>query len=174
MKDTFLILASIGFLIVLGAATYEHIAVIPAWSAAPPASLSMFQGEYGLHAEYFWMAIHPLTLLLMIIALILNWNTLRRKNILTALIGYVIILLVTSIYFVPVLIGFIETPYQDSVDPALVKSASLWEMLSLVRLVFIVGIAYLLLSTLTKSCEVIVKSTPATVPLSYPNDSLGG
>ena len=150
-KDLLLILASICFLMILGAAMYEHLGVVPRWSAALPASLAMFQGEYGITPQYFWIPIHPVTILLMIGALITNWNTARRKNILTVLIGYVIILIITYVYFVPVLIGFIETPYQDTVDQALVSSASTWEMLSIVRMIFILILSFILLSTLTIS-----------------------
>src|SRR5688572_285104 len=107
-KDLLLILASICFIVVFGGAVYEHIAVVPAWSSGPPASLYLFQGDHALRAEYFWMSIHPVTLLFMIGALIVNWNTARRKNILIVLGSYILILAITSVYFVPRLIGFME------------------------------------------------------------------
>ncbi len=173
-KNVFLILASMCFIIVLGGAIYEHVAVVPQWSAAPPRSLSMFQGEYGLQPQYFWMAIHPVTLLFMIGAVITNWKTTRRKNILIVLVSYVLILAITSVYFVPQLISITGTTFQDTVDEALVKSSAMWETLSLVRLVFIVILSYILLSALTKPTEVVVIPTAPTVPLSYPNDSMGG
>ncbi len=174
ISDVFLILASICFVIVLGAAVYEHLAVIPQWSAAPPSSLSLFQGEYRLKSEIFWMAIHPVTLLMMIGALITNWKNSRRKDILVVLVSYLLILITTAIYFVPQLIGFMETPYQDTVDETLVQRASMWETLSLVRLVFILVLSYILLSTLTKSQEIVVLTKATSVPLSYPNDAMGG
>src|SRR5690349_21100429 len=103
-KDLLLILGSICFIIVLGAAVYEHIVLIPKWSTAPPASLSMYQGPYGLHPENFWIPIHPITLALLVAALITNWNNTRRKDLITVIGGYVLILLVTFTYFVPTLI----------------------------------------------------------------------
>ena len=173
-KNLFLILASICFIIVLGGAVYEHIAVVPTWSAAPPRSLAMFQGEYGLQPQYFWMAIHPLTLLFMIGALITNWKNPRRKNILIVLVGYVLILAVSAIYFVPELISITGTTFQDTVDEALLKRSSMWETLSLVRLVFIAILAYILLDTLTKPTEVVVIQPATSVPLTYTNDAMGG
>lgn len=173
-KDIFLILASISFIMVLGAAAYEHLGVIPKWSAAPPSSLAMFQGEYGLKAENFWIPIHPVAFLLMTAALIVNWNTPRRSNILTVIIGYAIILASTFIYFVPELIDITQTPYQENVDQVLLNRASMWETLSIVRLVFIAVLAYILLSALTKPTTIVVVPMPTAVPLNYQNDSLGG
>jgi len=171
-KDLLLILASICFIIILGAAVYEHVAVVPKWSAAPPSSLAMFQGEYGLQAQYFWMSIHPATLLLMVAALIANWKNTRRKSILIGLGSYVLILAITSAYFVPELLSITGTPFQDTVDQGLVKRASMWETLSLIRLFFIAILSVILLSALTKSNEKVHEVT--TVPLSYKNDALGG
>ena len=182
LKNILLILASICFICVLGGAVYEHIAVVPQWSAAPPRSLSMWQGEYGLDPAYFWMAIHPVTLLLLVGSLIANWKNSRRKPILIVLGSYFLILVITFIYFVPELLSIIQTPYQDTVDENLISRSSQWEMLSIIRMLVLAVLCYILLSSLTKWVEVVKTSTHAqssvsgsgTAPLAYPNDSLGG
>jgi hypothetical protein len=173
-KDLLLILGSICFIIVLGAAVYEHIVLIPKWSAAPPASLTMYQGTYGLHPENFWIPIHPITLALLVAALITNWNNTRRKDLLTVMVGYVLILLVTFTYFVPTLIRITSTPFQDTADQTLVDQSSMWETLSLIRLGLIVILSIILLSALTKPNKIIVVHEVAAVPLNYENDSKGG
>lgn len=173
-KDILLILASICFVMIVGAAAYEHLAVVPQWSAVPPSSFSLFQGKYPLTAQYFWIPIHPVTVLLMAGALITNWKNPRKKNILTVFIGYLVVLVITYLYFVPLLMSFMETPYQDTVDEALLAKASMWETLSLIRLVFLFVLGYILLSALTKPNEIILVQQPTAVPLSYDNDSLGG
>ncbi|MEO6131926.1 MAG: hypothetical protein ABIQ02_08755 [Saprospiraceae bacterium] len=174
VKNLLLILASICFIIVIGGAVYEHIVIVPAWSAAPPASLSMYQGKYGINPAPFWMMIHPITLLLLIGSLITNWKNNRKKNILFVLVSYFAVLVITSIYFVPELLSITQTPYQDTVDTSLVHRASMWEMLSLVRLAFLVVLAIILLNALTKlNAKVIVESV-AEVPLNYENDAKGG
>lgn len=145
--------AAISFIIVLGAAVYEHTAVVPRWKLAPPASLVMFQGPYGLNTAAFWKPIHPITLALLITALIANWKTARRKLLMIHLAGYVLVLAVTFIYFVPELITFMNMPYQTTIDQSLVDRAYKWEALSLVRLTFIVGMAFTLLVSLTKSAN---------------------
>ena len=148
-----LILASISFIIVIGGGTYEHLAVVPAWSSAVPASLTMFQGAYALTAQNFWIPIHPVTLLLMTASLVLNWNTERRKFILTALGGYLTVLAVTAVYFVPELMALIQTTYSTTIDAELTRRANLWETLSLLRLAFLLLLAITMLFGLTKSNE---------------------
>jgi len=154
---------------------YEHIAVIPQWSAAPPKSLSMHQGDYRLKAENFWMMIHPITLLLMIVALILNWKNPRRKNIMITLGVYFLILVITTVWFVPELISITGTIYQDTMDETLTGRAGLWEMLSIIRMLVLFVLCVILLAALLKSDQVVQRVTASTnVPLNYPNDALGG
>lgn len=78
----------LSFAIVIGATVYEHLAVVPQWTAAPPRSLAMFQGTYGLQAQNFWKPIHPVTLLLFVVTLYTSWKSARKINVLLAFVGY--------------------------------------------------------------------------------------
>ncbi len=148
-----LILASISFIIVIGGATYEHASIVPVWASAPPASLAMFQGDYALRAANFWIPIHPVTLVLLLAALITNWRTARRKFILLTLGGYLAVLLLTFLYFVPELISITGSPFGQNVDGELTRRASSWEALSLARLGFLIVLAFSLLLGLSRSGE---------------------
>ena len=151
MARTFsLIIASISFIIVIGGATYEHLAVVPVWSEAAPASLTMFQGPYALRAQNFWIPIHPVTIVLLTAALLLNWKTDRRKFILVTISGYLSVLAVTAVYFVPELMAITQTQFSTAVDFELTRRANLWETLSIVRLLFLVGLAATFLYGLSK------------------------
>ena len=150
IKDLLYAITCLFFSIIIGAAVYEHLAVVPQWSAAPPASLAMFQGAYGLNAAAFWTKIHPATLLLFVITLFVFWKTERRKNILIPFIGYVLVLIITFVYFVPELIDITGTPYSTTVDKDLISRSSLWENLSLLRLALLIGLALLLFLGLKK------------------------
>jgi hypothetical protein len=143
------ILASIAFITIIGAAIYEHAAVVPVWATAPPYSLSMFQGEYGLQAANFWKPVHPVTILLLSAALITNWRQPRRKPLLVTLGGYVLILVITGIYFVPELLSITTSTYSTAVSRDLTGRAKTWEMLSLVRLGALLILAVVLLNGLT-------------------------
>lgn len=142
-------LAILSYIIVIGGATYEHLAVVPQWTAAPPASLAMFQGTYGLHAEKFWIPIHPITLLLLAAALVANRRGPRRRVIGLSMAAYALVLVITFAHFVPELIAITTTPYSDAIDAGLQARAQRWETLSIVRLVFMNITATYLLSALT-------------------------
>lgn len=157
MKTLILILASISFCIVIGGATYEHLGVVPVWAAAPPASLTMFQGEYALAAERFWIPIHPVTLALLVLSLVLNWRTPRRWFIATTIVGYFTILVITTIYFVPELMAITRTAYSTTADPELTARAARWEMLSLARLGVLILLAIVAMFAISRSA-----SGPAT------------
>ena len=146
-----LILASISYIVVIGGAVYEHLAVVPVWSAAVPVSLAMFQGEHRLAAENFWIPIHPVAILLLTIALLLNWRTERRYYVLATLLGYAAVLLTTFIYFVPELMSLTQTAYSVTVNSELTGRAQTWEILSLVRLGFLICLAVVLLLGLSRS-----------------------
>lgn len=153
LKTVLLIMASISLIIVIGGAVYEHVAVVPKWKPAPPASLTMFQGEYGLNAANFWMMIHPVTLTLLLASLISNWKTARRKYIVIATGAYVVVLAITAIWFVPELLDIVNTPYQPTTDKDLTYRAGLWEKLSLVRLILMLPLSGVLLFSLTKDTD---------------------
>ena len=150
IRTLLLILGCISFIVVMGGATYEHVAVVPVWTSAVPASLAMFQGEYGLVPWNFWIPVHPITVTVLVIALIANWRTPRRNYILGGLAGYLGVLAVTFTFFVPELWALVRTTYSSAVDAELTHRANLWEALSLVRLGVIFVIAVVLLLGLSK------------------------
>ena len=49
------------YLLMNGAQIFETALIVPAWTAAPPASLGMFQGPYRLDFKAFWIASTPFT-----------------------------------------------------------------------------------------------------------------
>lgn len=153
IRTVLLILGCISFIIVIGGATYEHAAVVPVWTSAVPASLAMFQGEYGLAAANFWIPVHPITLILLLSALIANWRTRRRNYILATLIGYVAVLAVTFVYFVPELMAITQSSYVATIDAELTRRAKRWELLSLIRLGGLLVLAVILLLGLSKPAE---------------------
>ena len=150
-KDLLYPLTCLAFAIVIGGAVYEHLNVVPVWAAAPPVSLSMFQGPHGLKPELFWMVIHPVTLLLFVLTLAFHWRSARKKHIVIVLLSYVLILAITSVYFVPELISILQTAVASTADAALTERAGRWEGLSLVRLGVLVVLSLVLFSGLTKT-----------------------
>ena len=99
----------------------------------------------------FWMSVHPVTLLLFVITLVISWKTKRKKNVLIALGGYIVILLVTASFFLPELIELTSAPYSDTIDASLQLRANRWVVLSLIRLGVLIVLGMNLLLGLTKT-----------------------
>ena len=164
-KDLIYALTCLSFSIVIGGAVYEHLCVVPQWAAAPPVSLYMFQGEYGLKPEIFWMVMHAISLVLFTTSFILHYKTAKRKFIGVPFLSYVLILVITSIYFVPELLAITTTEYSTITDAELTKRAGMWEALSLVRLGFLLVLAITLFMGLTKPNTVLAGTKSKRIKL---------
>jgi hypothetical protein len=122
--------------LVCGAGAYEHVALIPVWTANPPDSLAVFQPPHGLRADLWWQAIHPVVLLLLIAAMVANWQHKPARNSIAIMIGgYLAILIATAIYFVPELLALTTDPSAPIAPGEWKIRADRWELLSLLRLV---------------------------------------
>lgn len=149
-KDFFYLMACLSFIIIIGGAIYEHLVLWPNAFAEVPRSLTVFQGDFKLTSENFWMPVHPVTMVLMITAWVLNRHTVRKHFILVPLVIYILILIVTFTYFVPELLSLVNMTYEDNVDQAANARAHQWEMLSIIRLIILVIASLILLTGLSK------------------------
>jgi hypothetical protein len=118
----------------LGGIAYSHLVYFPAYLSALPDSAVVVNGPYGLHEATFWMIIHPLLILSLIVALALNWKSKpRRKLILISLAIYFLVLVVTQIYFIPELVAFAGSP-RSTLSPAeWLARGQRWQRLSWIR-----------------------------------------
>jgi hypothetical protein len=65
---------------IIGAVMYSHVVFLSAYLPNLPASTSLLSGPYGIHDENFWIPIHPLCIIALVITLVLNWNLLPRRK----------------------------------------------------------------------------------------------
>lgn len=144
-------LAAIGWGVLCGGVVYEHLAVVPQWASQPPASLAMWTGPYRLRAERFWIGIHPVEVLLLAAALATGWNGGARVSLIVVLGGYLVVLAVTAAWFVPELMRLTQNPGAPIPPDEWRSRARRWEHLSIARGVFIVGLAWPLLSALSRA-----------------------
>lgn len=136
---------------VLGGIVYSHLVYFPVYLSALPDSAVVVNGTYGLHEAIFWMTIHPLLILSLIAALVLNWKSgSRRKLILISCAIYFLVLVVTQIYFIPELIAFEQSPKSTVLPAEWLARGQRWQRLSWTRgAIMYAGILPLLLA-LTK------------------------
>ncbi len=129
-----LIIVTIFWGILLGGMMYSHIVYFPAYLSDLPKSAVLANGPYGLNDGIFWIIIHPLTLVSLLIALFANRkNKQRRKLIVLPLIVYVIALIITSVYFVPELMRFKDSPSSGIPASEWLSRSKNWMMFSIIR-----------------------------------------
>ena len=123
--------------ILLGGVVYSHIVYFPVYLSALPDSAVLVNGPYALHEERFWLLIHPLAILSLIISLALNWKIrARRKLIIIPLVVYLLAVVVTALYFVPELRAFQNSPSLNVSPAEWVARGQRWQYLSWVRATF--------------------------------------
>jgi hypothetical protein len=118
----------------LGGIAYSHLVYFPVYLSDLPASDIIVNGPYGLNETIFWAIIHPLLIVSLVAALVLNWNsTWRRKLISVSFVVYIVVLLVSQFYFIPELVLFKHSP--ESTLPAAdwLARGRRWQRLSWLR-----------------------------------------
>ncbi len=150
--------------ILLGGIAYAHIVYFPPYLSDLPNSAVVVNGTYGLNEGPFWMIIHPLLILSLIITLTLNWKLkARRKLILPSFVIYIVILIISSWYFIPELSAFRHSPESNLSAAEWLVRGNRWQYLSWIRGA-VCYLAFLpLLFALTKSEDLLEKSEKTAV-----------
>ncbi len=144
-------LAIIVWGVLCGGVVYEPLAVVPQWTKQPPETLSMWNGPYGLSAKRFWIGIHPLLVLLLAAALGTGWGDEGRDSMLFVLATYLVVLVVTGVWFVPELIKLTQDSAAAIPPDQWRARARRWERLSIARGLVIVVMAWPLLDALARN-----------------------
>jgi hypothetical protein len=126
LRNIVLMAAVASWFIQIGGQVFALITVDSVLIAAPPRSFALLQGEYRYDSEAFWSAVPPITGLLLIIALVANWKTERRKFLLAAFVVTLVVALVSIFYVDPLFNELIAIGYRDEVDPVLQRRAAMW------------------------------------------------
>lgn len=139
----------------LGGIVYSHLVFFPVYLSALPGSAVLVNGPYALNDARFWFLIHPLLIISLVAALGLNWRSnWRRKLIGINFIVYVVVLVMTQIYFVPELILFKHSPESTVSAADWLARGRRWQQLSWLR-ALIMFLAYVpLLFALTRPAEI--------------------
>ena len=122
------------YLVMNGAQLFETVLIVPSWTAAPPASLALFHGEYKLDFKTFWIAFHSLHEITFILVLVFSWKLRAvRRWLLVLLSVHLAVRVWTIAYFAPTVIAFQQMSPAFTVDPALVEQAAGWRNLNCLR-----------------------------------------
>lgn len=130
----------IGTALILGAAIYEELVVVPFWSAGVPASLAAGNPllQVHIHAGHvFWQYFTPALGLTALLALLTSFGA-PPRHLTWRLAATGLLLLVsvaTLVYFRPVLIGMIVNHGAGLTPEALAVEARRWVALDWVRII---------------------------------------
>lgn len=142
----------------VGAFTYSRFIFNPVYTSPIHPSAIVATGADGVQEEVFWMFMHPIAVLSLYVALVLNWkNDSRRPLILVAILVYCLALAATRVFFVREFTAFVESPVKIAV-PTWLVSALQWQQLGWMRaaLMYIAEISLLI---------ALMRPLPATAEL---------
>lgn len=142
----------------LGGIAYSHLVYFPVYLSALPASAVVVNGAYGLNEAVFWMLIHPLLVIALVAALALNWRSQpRRKLIALSFAVYALVLVVSSLFFIPEL-GAFKHSAESALSPAeWLARGQRWQHLSWIRGAVMYAAELPLLVALTGRAEATAK-----------------
>src|SRR6478672_12736251 len=102
-----LMVATVLYGVLLGGVVYSHVVFFPVYLSFLPDSAVLTNGEFALHDENFWLLIHPMLVLSLVITLFVNWADRYRRSRISITLGvYVLVLVVSWTWFVPQLMEF--------------------------------------------------------------------
>ena len=114
-----LIAAVVSCLIQAGAQLFAVAIVVATVTEAPPRSLAMLAGDYGYDSGPFWDVVPMVTSVLILVALVTNWRTPRRRLLPGAVATFVVAGLFTTFVTQPVQADVVSAGYRDAVDEGL-------------------------------------------------------
>lgn len=144
-----------------GAQLYAIAVVVGTVTAAPPRSLAMYAGQYGYNSGPFWEVMPTVTLGLLLVALVGNWRTPRRRLLLTAAALFIAAGLFTLLVMAPAQDAVVAAGYHDAVDEALRIRGARWLMLDWVSWALTLSVGITLLASLTVRVCQATDTSPA-------------
>lgn len=150
--STYFLMASVVLWgVLIGGATYASTVYFPAYLQNLPESSVVVNGPYGLNEAVFWMGLHPTLILSLILSLVLNWkNRSRRYLIAVPFAIYLLIIVITSLYFIPELIAFAGSPDSGLSNAEWALRTGRWKTFNFIRLAVLVVSMFPLLVALTR------------------------
>lgn len=143
-----LIPAVVAALLQAGAQLFAIAVIVGTVTKAPPRSLAMYAGEYGYNSGPFWEVMPTVTLVFLLVALVGNWRTPRRRLLLVAVALFSAAGLFTVFVMGPVQDAVVRVGYSAAVDEALRVQAMRWHMLDWVSWVLTLSVGVVVAAAL--------------------------
>ncbi|QSQ26861.1 DUF1772 domain-containing protein [Pyxidicoccus parkwayensis] len=125
-----LLLCSLLFGLVLGAGISQSLFVMPAWFESPPSSLALISSQTAKSVA-FWMPLQSALLGTLVAALVFNWRSPERRKLLVGALGvYVVMWIVSGVFFVPEITSLAAAASEGPYDASLAARGQRWLQLS--------------------------------------------
>lgn len=129
-----LLFAGLAEALAVGGGFYESVVVMPQWSARPPASFAIIQERTGVPLQRFWIPVHVLITVGLLVSLAANWKAPdRRWLILAALASYAVMRAWSFAYFIPEMLSFQKAALDAPSTPELLDRVRRWTRLTWFR-----------------------------------------
>jgi hypothetical protein len=117
-----------------GGGLYEHIVVMPIWSASPPSSFSIIQPETGVPLQRFWVPIHAAITAFILLTLFLTWGDISvRRMLLIGLASYIVMRVWSGLFFIPEMLKFQKIPLDAAPSAELLVRVARWKLWTWLR-----------------------------------------
>lgn len=122
-----LILLCFFMAVALGGGIYEHVVLMPLWSASPPASFAVIQPGTGVPLQTFWIPVHAGVTVFLPLSLFLTWRDGRvRRLLLIGLASYIVMRVWSGLFFIPEMLAFQRIPVTAPLLPELSARVASW------------------------------------------------
>src|SRR5688572_9568610 len=156
--EIWLFITTLSYFLMNGAQIFETAVIVPKWTAAPPDSLQLFKGKYGLDFKAFWIAMHSLHEITFIVAIIFCWKLDPIRNWLLILFAiHFAVRAWTLIYFAPNFIEFQKIANSTNAGTDLLNRANLWRTLNYIRVGLFIAVSLRLIPLCIKIMNLKIK-----------------
>jgi hypothetical protein len=139
---------------------YSAFFIFPKYFASPPVSFALWREDNALSANSFWIPIQIGTLVTLTLALIFNWKfPIRRKRLLIVVSSYIVVWIISLIFFVPLVMEFLKMPANTVITEELSKKIHNWQSLSWFRHIILLAAYIIQLTALATPAIPMEKQT---------------
>jgi hypothetical protein len=122
-----LILLCFFMAVALGGGFYEHIILVPLWSASPPASFTVIQPGTGVPLQTFWIPVHAGITVFVLSSVFLTWKDIKvRRLLLVGLASYIIMRVWSGLFFIREMLEFQRVSVTSAPSPELSARVASW------------------------------------------------
>jgi hypothetical protein len=111
----------------IGGGLFEHIVLIPLWSASPPSSFSIIQPGTGVPLQNFWIPVHIAITIFIFLSLFLSWKEPKvRRLLLLGLCSYIVMRVWSGFFFIREMLAFQKIPLDSPPSAELSARVASW------------------------------------------------